>query len=538
MSAFFVGWVRLVLAIVARGYLVFVLCLAACAIAPLLFGVTASVVQSGSMQPLIRQGDVVLSTAYQHSDPVPLGRVVTFTAPPGSARPGTVLHRIVAMNHNGTLVTAGDANADVDSTPLHRSGITGRAFLLVPFAGLPAFWMATGDTAPFVGWAAISLLAIALEVLFSSPGNRRPPPVPRPRLAPIGRVAAIITVAALLGSAAIAAAPGKVEAAFSARTTSIGNSWATPPLVPASKLAFTTQPSASTGGIPFASQPVVTVQTATGTTSTGTRTVTISLTSAGTATLRCGATTVTSSTGIVAFTGCSIDKLGTYTLTAKSGTLASAVSATVRITAGPGATLVFTAVPPATRTATVFATQPVVAILDAGGNQTTSTASVALALTTPAGATLACSANPVAAVSGVATYAGCRIDKPGTYSLTASSGSLPSAVSTSFVISAPVIPPLSCQDQIWMAVFSWTPTPYVSTQYALYVNGIQVQATGADGWNSYVQLTSNNVPFSAAFPAGRATVEVRQILANGQQQVIGDGTVLLGPADHRTYQCG
>ena len=52
---------------------------------------------------------------------------------------------------------------------------------------------------------------------------------------------------------------------------------------------------------------------------------------------------------------------------------------------------------------------------DAGGNTvTTSTSSVTLALTTPGGATLACTANPKAAVAGVATFAGCKIDKVGT----------------------------------------------------------------------------------------------------------------------------
>jgi hypothetical protein len=86
-----------------------------------------------------------------------------------------------------------------------------------------------------------------------------------------------------------------------------------------------------------------------------------------------------------------------------------------------------------------------------------------------------------------------------------------------------------------MATFSWSPTPFQTTTYTLYVNGIQVQATGADGWNSYVQLTSNNVPASA-FPQGSATVEVRKVVG-GEEQVIGDGVVLLGPADYRTYTC-
>ena len=64
-----------------------------------------------------------------------------------------------------------------------------------------------------------------------------------------------------------------------------------------------------------------------------------------------------------------------------------------------------------------------------------------------------------------------------------------------------------------------------------------MQATGADGWNSYVQLTSNNVP-AGTFPQGTATLEVRRVTASGTEVVIGDGTVVLGTVGYRTYLCG
>ena len=71
---------------------------------------------------------------------------------------------------------------------------------------------------------------------------------------------------------------------------------------------------------------------------------------------------------------------------------------------------------------------------DAVGNTvTTNTSSVTLALTTPAERTLACTANP-SAVAGVATFAGCKVDKAGTYTLTATDGPLTAATSTSFAI--------------------------------------------------------------------------------------------------------
>lgn len=76
-----------------------------------------------------------------------------------------------------------------------------------------------------------------------------------------------------------------------------------------------------------------------------------------------------------------------------------------------------------------------VKVQDAGGyTVSTSSAPVSLSITTPAGATLTCNANPINAVSGVATFAGCRINKTGTYTLTAASGGLTSSVTTSFTI--------------------------------------------------------------------------------------------------------
>ena len=112
------GWGWLLLSTVSRFYLVFLGALAACALVPMLFGLSGSVVQSGSMEPHISTGDVVLSHALRADAPTPMGRVITFRAPAGSAKSGLVLHRLVAANKNGTLVTAGDANPNPDSTPL------------------------------------------------------------------------------------------------------------------------------------------------------------------------------------------------------------------------------------------------------------------------------------------------------------------------------------------------------------------------------------------------------------------------------------
>lgn len=87
---------------------------------------------------------------------------------------------------------------------------------------------------------------------------------------------------------------------------------------------------------------------------------------------------------------------------------------------------------------TAFTTQPVVTVQDSGGRTVADdTSSVALAITSgtgTAGAILSCTTNPVSAVAGVASFAGCKIDKAGTYTLTASDGTLTAAVSSSFTV--------------------------------------------------------------------------------------------------------
>ncbi|HEY2297252.1 MAG TPA: hypothetical protein VGH43_05960 [Jatrophihabitans sp.] len=207
----------------------------------------------------------------------------------------------------------------------------------------------------------------------------------------------------------------------------------------AAKLAFTTQPSSTaTGGTAFGTQPVVTVQDAGGNTvATDTSSVTLGLTTANGATLSCNVNPKAASNGVATFAGCKIDKAGTYTLTATDGSLTTAVSTAIAVSAGSAAKLAFTTQPFSTATGgTAFGTQPVVTVQDAGGNTvTTDTSSVTLGLTTANGATLSCNVNPKAASSGVATFAGCKIDKAGTYTLTATDQSLTSAVSTAIAVS-------------------------------------------------------------------------------------------------------
>src|SRR6187402_3345888 len=272
------GWLALIAGIAARSFLVFCATLAAFAVLPLLFGISGSVVQSGSMLPSIAVGGVVLAQPLPADARVQLGRVMTFHAVSPTGGHLLMLHRIVGANADGTFVTAGDANRDADSTPLQRADIVGTAFLRVPFVGLPAFWLAHGDIAMSALWGLLTGGAIAVEVLArrtEDSGEQAPRHARRRAVSirAIGRIASGVALPAALIAAIVAAPLGPANAAFTARTSSLGSSWTAAVLAPATKLAFTTMPSASTGGVAFPAQPVVEVRNAAGTRVTGSRTV-------------------------------------------------------------------------------------------------------------------------------------------------------------------------------------------------------------------------------------------------------------------------
>jgi hypothetical protein len=187
---------------------------------------------------------------------------------------------------------------------------------------------------------------------------------------------------------------------------------------------------------------VITVQDYLGNTVTSsTAAVTISITpGTGTAGANIsGTTTINAVSGVATFTNVSIDKLGSaYTLTATGPDLTAAVSSSVTITAGSPTKLSFTTQPVGALSGVTFSTQPVLAIQDAGGDTvTSSTAAVTLSITSgtgTAGAILS-GTTTVYAVDGVASFVDLSIAQVGSdYTLTATSGGLTDATSTSFTV--------------------------------------------------------------------------------------------------------
>ena len=223
--------------ILGRAWLWF---LAACVLVtllPLLFGWQPYVIVTGSMEPGIAAGDIVLVSPNPNREDL-LGRVISFEDP---ARADHVLtHRVVSINDDGTLVTKGDSNPTVDSEPVPAGSVTGVGRLLVRFVGLPVVWARSGDWGAMIGQLGILVLAVLAIALDYEPDNQNrrawprrightQPADPRRLLTRPAPSITLILVLALTISLGIAgnAAPTSA-AAFTASTASEADAWSVP----------------------------------------------------------------------------------------------------------------------------------------------------------------------------------------------------------------------------------------------------------------------------------------------------------------------
>ena len=116
------------------------------------------VVTTGSMQPAINPGDIVLSAPPEDDVRLAAGTVITFEDP---VRPGELItHRIDTVNPDGSYTTRGDANSSADSYEVTTDELTGVGRLLVPAVGLPRVWMDEGRIVIVIDWAVATVLAI------------------------------------------------------------------------------------------------------------------------------------------------------------------------------------------------------------------------------------------------------------------------------------------------------------------------------------------------------------------------------------------
>ncbi|BAJ73189.1 signal peptidase I [Microbacterium testaceum StLB037] len=223
--------------ITARAALAVVFGMTFWAVAPLVIGWQTTTVMTGSMEPAIQPGDLVVSRPIDPAELRP-GQVILVTDPdhPGRLR----LHRLHAVDGD-ELITKGDANPEADSSPVLRSDVLGVGALRVPWIGIPIQQARDGDavglTSTVLGLVAI--IGIALAPAIASGAGDPPEPDPElPERTPSrdaetrrvrSRTAAFVV--AVTVAAVVAASPAHA-AAFSARTQTSGSLQAATPVAP------------------------------------------------------------------------------------------------------------------------------------------------------------------------------------------------------------------------------------------------------------------------------------------------------------------
>ncbi|MDQ6711925.1 MAG: hypothetical protein M3Z28_01885, partial [Candidatus Dormibacteraeota bacterium] len=205
----------------------------------------------------------------------------------------------------------------------------------------------------------------------------------------------------------------------------------------ASQLVLTAAPpSAPIAGAPFPTTVTVTDGSAK-VVSDFAGTVSLALTTPAGATLS-GTVTKPVVNGVASFTNLSVNKTGTYTLTATSvPVLLPVASASFTVQPGAAAQLAFTQQPTNVKPTPAPITPAVtVAIQDSLGNtvtSNTSTITISLASSDPSGGMLS-GTLAQAAINGVATFDNLAIDKAGTYTLGAAGAGFTAPPSNSFAV--------------------------------------------------------------------------------------------------------
>jgi signal peptidase len=122
-------------------------------------GLRSFTVMSGSMEPAIHTGDLVVNRPIAAGD-ARVGDVITFHPPKGRDRVTHRVHSIAARGHSVAFETKGDANTGVETWTIDRGGRLGRVVLRVRSAGWVVAWMRQ----PIVLMLVIVLPAVGLGI--------------------------------------------------------------------------------------------------------------------------------------------------------------------------------------------------------------------------------------------------------------------------------------------------------------------------------------------------------------------------------------
>lgn len=135
----------------------FVLLLVVVAAAPRVLGWQFVVVAGGSMEPTIQFGSIAVMEEIS-GDEVGPGDVIMYV----NQAQKVVTHRVVDYAPDGqSLITRGDANTDVDASPVQPENVHGRYLFSVPEVGNVVHWMHSRE-----GYLAVVLIPGLLIILF------------------------------------------------------------------------------------------------------------------------------------------------------------------------------------------------------------------------------------------------------------------------------------------------------------------------------------------------------------------------------------
>ncbi len=151
-------WLRVLGAALGRVVVIVAVMMMGWASVPAILGWQPTTVVSGSMEPAISVGDVVVSRP-MGAESLTTGRVVLVDDPDHAGR--LRLHRIAAVNPDGSLVLRGDANAANDSSKVWPSAVHGVGYLRIPAVGLPIVWLGRGQ------WPLVFIGAVLLAGAFA-----------------------------------------------------------------------------------------------------------------------------------------------------------------------------------------------------------------------------------------------------------------------------------------------------------------------------------------------------------------------------------
>ncbi len=130
---------------------------------PTVFGYSVATVGSGSMEPTINTGDVIVN---KKSDTYEVGDIITYYSESESRY---ITHRIVQVNEDGSFRTQGDREGQpVDTKPVYYESIVGKVVKVYPSGGFIAFISTTMGMiimviAYIAVWAAIDISLSAIN---------------------------------------------------------------------------------------------------------------------------------------------------------------------------------------------------------------------------------------------------------------------------------------------------------------------------------------------------------------------------------------